>query len=350
MTAAARSRCPAASSPGRGAGGPSAVVPAHVAHCAHGGARSWWIYTWKRDAPEVKTRTPYTCGSWRCPVCRKFDAHQTYARIMEAMQQLDRRWWCFVVLTLDRDGTVTGKRWPSVQHAFRALSRMSRNWFARLRKNYGIGKEWISVVEAHRSGWPHVNFLIWDWCLAECVAEETLARQAAGETVGQSRLLSGYLLDAALASGWGPRSTIELAQSPEAVASYACKLAGEGEALAGELAKFSQLPINAPPKFRRLRSGKNFLPPRRVDPTVTGTMVRRFLDQRDGSPMALPLHSPSESVSREDMAQCCELETQRLQFECETEHTYRELYQRGDIEAAHRLRPLVAVAQDGRWT
>jgi hypothetical protein len=53
------------------------------------------------------------------------------------------------------------------------------------------------------------------------------------------------------------------------------KLAGHHDDSVGELAKITQTPTNAPVRFRRLRSGRGFLPPRHHDPSVTGVLVRR---------------------------------------------------------------------------
>lgn len=57
------------------------------------------------------------------------------------------------------------------------------------------------------------------------------------------------------------------------------KLSGEAGELQGELAKMTQLPTTAPIRFRRVRAGKNFLPPRRKNPLYTGTLLRRRPDQ-----------------------------------------------------------------------
>lgn len=96
-----------------------------------------------------------------------------------------------------------------------------------------------------------------------------------GSTVRESLLLSGRVGDAAVECGWGYESTGEVARSRDAVSSYIVKLAGKHDASVGEVAKITQAPTAAPERFRRLRSGKGFLPPRRHDPDVTGVLVRR---------------------------------------------------------------------------
>jgi hypothetical protein len=87
--------------------------------------------------------------------------------------------------------------------------------------------------------------------------------------------VGGALAAPLAAAGWGRQSSAEAARSVDAVCGYAVKLAGLHDASAGELAKITQVPTNAPERFRRLRAGKGFLPPRKHDEAVTGCLMRR---------------------------------------------------------------------------
>ena len=299
---------------------PAPVIPRHVAACQHspGQHERWFVWTWSRTATSVQTRVPYSCNSWRCAVCRRHEAAVTFARIKEATDPLPPEGWCFLVLTLDRDGYYGGTPWADVTAAYRALGKMTRATLGKIGRQWGaetvlersgrsselrtvrkLGNRWVAVVEAHRSGWPHVNLLVWCPELAELLRQEhadrledpetgdavALARDAwargepipAGvrERARRATVLSGALRDLAEASGWGRQSTAEAARSAEAIAGYVVKLAGQHDASAGELAKITQAPLAAPERFRRLRSGKGFLPPRHSDPNVTGCLMRR---------------------------------------------------------------------------
>lgn len=257
------------------------VLPRHVRACQHSqfGHEKWFVWTWKRGSPAIKTRVPYCCNSWRCEVCRRHEAAVTFARIKEATRRegYHPSGWVFLVLTLDRDGYYSGKAWVDTDTAYRELSRMSRNFLARLRRAFNgePGSSWVAVVEAHRSGWPHMNLLLYAPELARELEELRVARIEAGATERESILLGGPVLQAATATGWGTQSTAEVAHSQDAIAGYIVKLAGEADATNGELAKITQAPTNAPQRFRRLRSGRGFLPPRRSNPNVTGVLVRR---------------------------------------------------------------------------
>ena len=259
---------------------PRAVLPRHVQACQHSPGRHerWFVWTWKRHAPEVQTRVPYSCGSWRCPVCARHEAAVTFARIQEATSrpQYQHDGWVFAVLTLDRDGYYTGKPWLNVSDAYRSLGGMTERLLKRLRRASGESlRAWCAVVEAHRSGWPHVNLMIYAPTLATDLRRERERRLSTGATEREAVLLGGTLLAHAQAVGWGRQSTAEGARDKNAVAGYVVKLAKNHDASVGEVAKITQAPTAAPERFRRLRSAKGFLPPRRSNPDITGALVRR---------------------------------------------------------------------------
>lgn len=293
------------------------VVPRHVAACTHapGQRNPWVIWTWKRESPDLQTRVQYSCNSWRCEVCRRHEAAVTFARIKQATAPLPPDGWCFLVLTLDRDGYYSGAPWADVNAAYRALGSMTRATLARIGATWGpesrlegrkrprtvrkLGNRWVAVVEAHRSGWPHVNLLVWCPELAALLRSDhaerledpeianavALARDAFAnkrpitnalrESARCATVVAGGLRELLVACGWGRQSTAEAARSSEAIAGYVVKLAGQHDAATGELAKITQAPLNAPERFRRLRSGKSFLPPRYHDPAITGCLLRR---------------------------------------------------------------------------
>lgn len=307
--------------------GPRAVIPRHVAACQHSptSRERWFTWIWKRAHPGVQSRVPYNCNSWRCPVCRRHEAAVAFARIRQAQQAIDAAGWCLIVLTVDRLGFYSGKPWFDVNACYRSLSKMSSKFLREVGyrwgpdtklERYGGGKvrtvrhlsnRWIATVEAHRSGWPHVNVMVWCPALALYLARQrderlsdpevanavALLREAwkpgsaqktaqkepiAAEIYAKGRqasLVSDELAELVQAAGWGLQSTAEAARSTEAVAGYIIKVAAHHDASVGELAKITQAPTNAPARFRRLRSGRRFLPPRHKNPDVTGCLIRR---------------------------------------------------------------------------
>ena len=293
------------------------VLPRHVRACVSSPERAerWFAHTWHRGTPEVQVRIPYCCNSWRCAVCRRYEASVTFARMKQATDWLDPSGWCFLVLTLDREAYYGGRRWRDVTEAYRELGRLTAATLKRIGATWGpdsrlegkkrkrtvrkLGNRWVAVVEAHRSGWPHVNLLVWCPELAAELRRESeerlsdpeladavqLARDAwkrgvevtreIRERARKATLAGGVLCRLLVESGWGRQSTAEAARSPDSVSGYMMKLAGQHDASVGELAKITQAPMNAPERFRRLRSGKGFLPPRYNNPNVTGCLVRR---------------------------------------------------------------------------
>lgn len=300
-------------------------TPEHVKHCYHNGARDWWVYTWPKANPRSVRRVPYHCKSWRCEECKKYDAAVNYARFTQACEPLDDRGWCFLTLTLQRDGE---KKWQDVDAIYRELSDRCGKFFKRLRrwmvkqgwydveervspttgkvrrqKVCRLRNTWIGVVEAHRSGWPHMHFIVWSPELARFLKNQKAEREAGDWREADYNLLPEELSVAAQECGWGERSELEPARNVEALNSYLMKLAGEAGELQGELAKMTQLPTVAPNRFRRLRSGKGFLPPREKNDEYTGTLLRRRMTAWGAH--ADPIHAVQENPI---VQYCCRVE------------------------------------------
>lgn len=299
------------------------IIPRHVAACQHSltAFERWYIWVWNKADPSIKTRIPYSCNSWRCAVCARHEAAVSFARIKAAMGGKKPDGWCYLVLTIDREGYFGGRRWLDVNEAYGQISHMTRATLSRIGRLWGaewgterrqlasgewverpvrkLGNAWVAVVEAHQSGWPHVNLAVWCPELAALLRAEQADRLADPEIADalalardawarkesvphhvrqKARLASlagGAVRDLLVASGWGPQSTAEAARDLDAVAGYVVKLAGYHDASVGELAKVTQAPTNAPVRFRRIRSGKGFLPPREKDEETTGVLLRR---------------------------------------------------------------------------
>ena len=198
--------------------------------------------------------------------------------MIEALEPYGDDELTFFVLTLDRDGRYSGHAWADTDHAYKALSRMQRALMKRLNRMIEaeggdrIGSRWIAVVEAHRSGWPHINLVCVSKTLHRMVHGAVAERRAAGLSDRECMLVQGELAAHMIGTGFGIQSTAEPIRDRGVVAGYLVKLAGELDKdgttesrgrLGGEVVKVSQVPMNAPKNFRRLRSGRGFLPPRR---------------------------------------------------------------------------------------
>ena len=301
--------------------------PKHLQHCHALGARDWWIWLWEEKHPGYTlTRVPYLCHSWRCPSCRVHESHVAWTRMTEAFAPLDASGACLIVLTLDRYGTYSGeKRWQNAQEAYKDLSKLSNDMMKRLRKwmkSMGwtvLENQWVATVEMHKSGWPHVNFVVWSPELAAWLAEEKRQKLSDGMTADASRYVSRQLADIVTAAGWGLMSTAERANSREETLGYICKLAGKVDESIGEISKLTQLPTNAPFRFRRIRSGVAFLPKRKKSAVMTGTLVRRQ-NSNDGTRDVLPIHDIKKLDVIPVAESCCAHEEHIWLNELETAH------------------------------
>lgn len=244
----------------------------------------------------------------------------------DAFSTLDPTGCCLIVLTLDRYGTYSGeKRWENAQAAYRDLSRLSNEFLKRLRKwmhrmGWGVlSNQWVATVEMHKSGWPHVNFVLWSKDLAQWIDDEKREKMSDGRmTAQEANRISGELANIVTGAGWGLVSTAERARSREESLGYITKTAGKVDESIGELAKLCQLPTNAPFRFRRLRAGKGFLPPRKKSKELTGTLVRRQ-NSFDGTRDVLPLHNVKGAAITHS-EECCATEEKLWYSELETAH------------------------------
>jgi len=234
-------------------------APKYIHACDMG---AWTIATYNRSNPSQKTLFPYKCRSWRhVGDCRKWKGAQDYTRIREGIESHPGG-YTYLVLTLDQ------KRWSNVFTAYRGLMHCWARLRKRLYREFGEF-HYVTVMEQHRNGWPHVNIL---------VQNDKLAALCAGE--GWKSVRRKWLEPHAKASGFGMRTWIEGMRDKDAMAGYFVKLSNQ---LTAEITKPSQIPVNAPKNFRRIRASKGFLPPplaqRDKDPEITGGLHQQPIDK-----------------------------------------------------------------------
>lgn len=249
---------------------PRPYVPKSCGACEE---RAWSIVTWRRDAPEAQTWFCYRCRSWRhAGECARWVSQRDFARIREALRPLHVANLLLVVLTLDP------KRAPeSLEAQYRVLQpmwqRLQRDLSRGTSSVPGVGEfQYVTTVEMHRSGRPHMNVIIHSRELAQHLRERP-------PTEGDRKAKRGpkWFRDMAAHAGWGGLAFIGHAKSKDDVASYVTKME-KGEVgsptLEGEVTKTSQLPIMAPRRMRRVRCSKGFLASatKRKDPDVTGEL------------------------------------------------------------------------------
>lgn len=296
--------------------GPQAVIPRHVQQCGTAG-----LYLWKVDGSGSMVRAVYRCGSFRCRTCAPHEAHVLFERLREAFEQRDGM--LFWVLTFAQKGKAL-----DVNEAYRDIKRCSNRLLKRLRRFARLmgwepfRNEYAQTVEAHKSGWPHVNMLmahpeLRDWVLgwqqyrdAQALCGGCRACEYCRETL----LLPPQLREMAEASGFGWQSTIDIPHNADAVMGYVTKIAAKHDTVVGEVAKLTQLPVMAPQRFRRIRAGKGFLPPRHTgDGTWTGTIAMRRRDN-DGSQRVLIPRTALADLHPEVLLRCEQARELELQL------------------------------------
>jgi ribosomal protein S8 len=135
--------------------------------------------------------------------------------------------------------------------------------------------KYIQTWEIHRSQYPHANVVIANKSLQLEAAEADRRRTF---SMPQSKWSKGYFTQLLQDCGFGKQFRLTAMRSREDTARYLVKLANE---LTGAAVK-DQVPVNAPPHFRRLRASVHLLPPRRSSDEFTGQIVRMPLEGESG--------------------------------------------------------------------
>jgi hypothetical protein len=316
---------------------PIGEIPKYIQACDLNPRRkqSFWVYTWRLDNPSMVTRRPYTCNSWRCPYgCATHQSHVLFARLEQAFDGVPLEEIVFLVLTFP--GIEHGRRGKSLQELYRQIStaqrKLQKRWRRLLERDGGedFKSRWVAVVEQHASGVPHLNVLIHSRSLANEViaSKRALLMTGASKKLREHLMITGRWLDHVMDSGFGEHSSWDIAEhdraaghSRQKVFSYLAAVAKRADRTHRELAKKSQLPLVAPKGFRRVRSGRHFLPPKNKNPNVSGTIVLRRRS-REGDEEVFPLVRSQRPDYQAQVTAICDLE-QRLAWDDEARMSER---------------------------
>jgi hypothetical protein len=296
-------------------------LPGYVRNCSRNpdpARQNLAAYSWLKCDCETVTRSPYCCRSWRCPFgCAVHERHVMFARIAEALEDVPPQELVLLVLTLDGHlhAQLGDFELDGLYRSLRERNEWFRKRIRRMLVKLGLGdfeSAWVSVIEQHESGVPHINIVVHAPAWARWLKERIRVRMKSGLRGKRARYIASVndrrdstdeaFLKALRECGFGYASTADVVASKDAVTNYMCKVAAAADETAArvqskigrvragvsdasrrrtaeravaEVTKDTQLPIRAPKGFRRLRSGVGFLPPRRKNPDTTGTIVRR---------------------------------------------------------------------------
>lgn len=223
----------------------------YVTACQNG---TWHLHLWPKgelhsDDTQCK-RIPYLCRSWRCEGdCRHWRGALDFWRIKEALKT--RTDWVYIVLTFKQGDDY--QRWQTYFKAGKAWDVLRK----RLVRLYGK-LAYIQTWERHTKGGCHCNLLLGNRGIANSVDRNW------------RQWRSGFLKPNAISSGFGPICWVErLDANTTAIAGYLTKLANE---LTGAGQK-NQVPVDAPPHFRRIRASRGLLPTKPPS-EFTGELVK----------------------------------------------------------------------------
>jgi hypothetical protein len=171
-------------------------------------------------------------------------------RVKQALEKRDD--WVYIVLTFAQGGTE--------EERFKTYYLAGKCWDL-LRKKLTWRYEVIAYIqtwERHKKGGCHANLVIGNPQICYQVEQDWKAWRR------------NTLIPLAVSSGFGPVAWVERADRKGGrLAGYLTKLANELTDSGGK----DQVPVDAPPHFRRIRASRGLLP-KKPDPDLTGELVR----------------------------------------------------------------------------
>lgn len=214
----------------------------------------WHLHTWPRDEDHGEghcKRQAFTCRSWRhAGECRQWRGALDWWRVKQALDSRDD--WVYIVLTFAL-GDTEEKRFKTYYLAGKCwdLLRKKLNW-----RYDAIA--YIQTWERHKKGGCHCNLVIGNPQICYQVEQDWKSWRR------------NILIPLAVSSGFGKIAWVERCDKAEGrLAGYLTKLANE---LTDSSTK-NQVPVDAPPHFRRIRASRGLLP-KKPDPELTGQLVR----------------------------------------------------------------------------
>jgi hypothetical protein len=237
--------------------------PRYVQACKN---RAWTLALYRKDNRPLDEAghwwrlARYRCGSWRCGgACGRQRATEDIARIRAGLSQVNPAHCVYAVLTW-RPG-----KGDDYAAAYRGILQDWAKFRKRMTRKWGETR-YITVTERHQSGRPHLNVVL---------VNPRLGAACAGE--GWKKVRSGWMRRTVTACGFGPITWLEPMRSLDGLAVYISKLAGE-------IGKHSQVPIEAPAHFRRLRASRGMLPPLPASAgEYAGRLIQRALEDIDAA-------------------------------------------------------------------
>lgn len=213
-------------------------------------SKRWHLVLWNPLDPELKVQhVPWSCRSWRHEgACRLWRGASDFQRVRKGIGSLDK--WSSVVLTFAQGD------WPSPWHQYRASGVLWSYLRKRLDREFGH-VNYIQTWERFQKGGIHVN-----------IALSNVDFSYRLENFGRENM-ERWLRPHARACGFGWRLSVKPMTDEGQLAGYMTKLAKE---LTGCGAK-NQVPLDAPPHFRRLRASHGVLPPAYTS-ELTGLLLR----------------------------------------------------------------------------
>jgi hypothetical protein len=189
------------------------------------------------------------CKTWKCPICASYVRAVNYCQVRDTLKQYELSTIFYAVNTVSST-VLTNVLDINADESYEYVYKCWKRMYQRIRRHYSDIKM-IQTVERMRNNYAHLNTIF-------------VSKQLAEDWVASPLIVSTWYNKISKEAGFGHMTSFTSVNSVEGMSSYITKISNAGDDgttvnQSSHIVKLSQLPLNAPKGFRRLRSSKGFL-------------------------------------------------------------------------------------------
>jgi len=207
------------------------------------------------------------CKSWKCPVCASYSRAVTYCQIRDTLKQIDASTIFYAVNTVS-SVVLTNVHDVNADESYGYVYKCFKRMKQRIRRHYSDIK-FIQTVERQGNKYAHLN-TIW------------VSKKLAADWIASPLMVASWYNKISTESGFGHMTSFSPVQNVEGMASYITKISNKGDDgttvnQASHITKLTQLPLNTPKHFRRIRATPKFLVRRFTGMSTDNEVEYRFI-------------------------------------------------------------------------
>jgi hypothetical protein len=189
------------------------------------------------------------CKTWKCPICASYVRAVNYCQVRDTLKQYELSSIFYAVNTVSST-VLTNVLDINADESYEYVYKCWKRMYQRIRRHYSDIKM-IQTVERQGNKYAHLNNIF-------------VSKQLSEDWIASPLTVSSWYNKISQEAGFGHMTSFAPVDNVEGMASYITKISNKGDDgstvnQSSHITKLTQLPLNAPKGFRRLRSSKGFL-------------------------------------------------------------------------------------------